>query len=319
MDRLQAMKMFTKIVEMNSFSRAADSMGLPHASATMIIKNLEAHLRVRLMQRTTRRLSLTPEGAEYYERCVRILAEIDETEGALADSGRGPRGKLRVDVPGAIGRLILVPRLIEFQEAFPDIELTLSFGDKPLDLLKESVDCAIRVGALQDSSLVARRLGSLPTLTVASPEYIRSYGRPLVIDDLERHIAVQYFSQALGRVSHMNFVVNGELQEVRVPGTIAVSDLEAYVICGLKGIGIIQPPRFIIEPQIRSGEMVAVMHDWISPAIQVSAVYPHSRHLAGKVRVFVEWIAMLFEAYSMPFSAPVLKRPERRHRQEDLV
>jgi LysR family transcriptional regulator for bpeEF and oprC len=300
MDRLQAMKMFTTIVEMNSFSRAANSMGLPHASATMIIKNLEAHLQVRLMQRTTRRLSLTPEGAEYYERCVRILADIDETEGALVPTGRGPRGKLKVDMPGSIGRLMVVPRLSEFRRSYPDIELTITFGDKPIDLLQEGVDCAIRVGPLQDSTLVARRLAYLPTVTAASAEYVAYHGMPRGIDELEDHVAVHYFSQAVGRIRHMNFVIDGETTEVKVPGTIAVSDAEAYVMCGINGLGMIQPVRLTIDQQLRMGSMVQILPQWQSAPMQVSAVYPHSRHLAAKVRAFVEWAAILFENYSLP-------------------
>ncbi|MDR6376166.1 LysR family transcriptional regulator [Paraburkholderia caledonica] len=313
MDRLQAMKMFTKIVDMNSFSRAADSMGLPHASATMIMKNLESHLRVRLMQRTTRRLSLTPEGAEYYERCVRILADIDETEGALAHVGRGPRGKLKVDMPAVIGRLVVVPRLAEFRDSFPDIELTITFGDKPIDLIQESVDCAIRTGPLQDSTLVARRLASLPTLTAASPDYIAAFGEPQTIEDLEQHNAVQYFSQASGRVRHMNFVHDGGVLEVKVPGTIAVSDAEAYVMCGANGIGIIQALQCVVEDEIASGRMVQVLPDWQSAPLQVSAVYPHSKHLAAKVRIFVDWLAAVFEQYTSAVTERLMERRRQSH------
>jgi LysR family transcriptional regulator for bpeEF and oprC len=298
MDRLLAMKVFTKIVEMNSFSRAADAMDLPHASATMIIKNLEDHLRVRLMQRTTRRLSLTPEGAEYYERCNRILAEIDEVEGTLSKLGRGEKGKLRVDMPAAIGRLLILPQLRAFCDAYPDIELTVSFGDKPIDLLQESVDCAIRVGALQDSTLVARRLGSLPVVTAASPDYIASHGMPANLGDLEFHTAVQYFLLSSGRNRPMNFVLDGEPTDVKVPGAIAVSDWDAYVMCGVNSMGLIQAPRFILEKHLRSGALVEVLAQCYATPIQTSIVYPHSKHLAAKVRVFIDWTAGLFENYA---------------------
>src|ERR1700675_1969814 len=158
MDRLQAMNVFTKVVETSSFSRAAGVFNLPRASVTVIIQQLEAHLKVRLLQRTTRRLNLTPDGAAYYERCVRILADIEETESSFANTGKGPRGKLRIDIPGSIGRMIVIPQLCEFHSRYPDIELMIGFGDKPVDLIQEGGDCVIRVGTLQDSSLVARRI-----------------------------------------------------------------------------------------------------------------------------------------------------------------
>jgi LysR family transcriptional regulator for bpeEF and oprC len=295
MDRLQAMQVFTKIVEMNSFSRAADSLNLPHASTTTIIKNLEAHLRVRLMQRTTRRLNLTPEGAEYYERCVRILAEIDETEDSLANTGKGPRGKLRIDMPGSIGRLIVMPRLLEFRDRYPDIDLMVGFGDKPVDLVQEGVDCAVRVGELEDSSLVARRLGALQTLTVASPAYIERYGKPSNLEDLRQHLAVHYFSNGAGRMNEMSFVVDGQSTSIKMRGALAVNDGDAYLMCGVKGAGIIQSPRFMLLPHLRAGALVEVLPQWKPLPIPIAAVYPHNRHLAPKVRVFVEWIAELFE------------------------
>src|SRR5476651_933562 len=193
MDRLQAMQVFTRVVDTNSFSRAADTMDMPRASVTTIIQNLEAFLNVRLLQRTTRRLNLTPDGAAYYERCVRILADIEETESSFANTGKGPRGKLRIDMPGSIGRMIVMPQLCEFHTRYPDIELMVGFGDKPVDLIQDGVDCVIRIGFLQDSGLVARRVGMRQSVTVASPHYLQRYGVPNTIEDLERHIAVNYF------------------------------------------------------------------------------------------------------------------------------
>lgn len=162
------MQVFTRVVDTNSFSRAADTLNLPRASVTTIIQNLEAHLNVRLLQRTTRRLNLTPDGAAYYERCVRILADIEEAEGSFSHNGKGPHGKLRVDMPDAIGRLIVMPQLCDFHSRYPDIELMMGFGDKPVDLIQEGVDCVIRVGTLQDSSLVVRRIGVFQGVTVAA-------------------------------------------------------------------------------------------------------------------------------------------------------
>jgi LysR family transcriptional regulator for bpeEF and oprC len=295
MDRLQAMKVFTRVVETNSFSRAADTLDLPRASVTVVVQQLEAHLKTRLLQRTTRRLSLTPDGAAYYERCVRILADIEETESSFTAASRGPRGKLRVDMPGAIGRLIVMPRLDAFHARYPDVELMLGFGDKPVDLIQDGVDCVIRVGTLQDSSLVARRIGVYQGVTVASPDYLERHGTPTTIEDLEQHVAVNYFRSSTGRLMDMTFVVDGEPVEVKMRGSIAVNDAEAYVATGLKGVGLIQAPRFMALPYLQSGELVEVLSQWKPLPLPISAVYPHSRHLSPAVRAFVDWVAELFE------------------------
>jgi LysR family transcriptional regulator for bpeEF and oprC len=295
MDRLQAMQVFVKIVEMNGFSRAADALNIPHASATTIIKNLEAHLHVRLMQRTTRRLNLTPEGAEYYERCVNILAEIEQTEASLANTGKGPRGKLRIDMLGSIGRLIVMPQLHDFRKRYPDIRLMVGLGDKPVDLIQEGVDVAIRVGTLEDSSLVPRRLGVLQTLTVASPEYLRRFGEPHSMEDLQRHQAVHYFSSRTSRAIDFNFVVDKQAIKAPMEATISVNDAEAYVMAGLSGAGIIQSPRFLLQPHLESGALIEVLPQWKPLPMPISAVYPHNRHLAPKVRAFLDWAAQLFE------------------------
>jgi LysR family transcriptional regulator for bpeEF and oprC len=295
MDKLLAMQVFTKVVDMNGFARAADALGVPRASATTIIKSLEAHLQVRLMQRTTRRLNLTPEGAEYYERCIRILADIDDTEDSLANAGQGPRGKLRVDMPSSLGRLVVMPRIEEFRERYPHVELMLGFGDRPVDLIQEGVDCALRVGKLEDSSLVARRLGALTTITAASPAYLTRYGEPRSLEELERHVAVQYFSSRTGRTIDLNFEVDGKSTDIKMDGSLSVNDADAYVMCGMNGAGIIQAPLFMLASHLRAGELKQILAPWKVRAMPLAAVYPHNRHLAPKVRVFVEWVSEVCE------------------------
>ncbi|MFP3554024.1 LysR family transcriptional regulator [Paraburkholderia sp. SIMBA_049] len=308
MDKLLGMRVFAKVVEMNGFARAADALGVPRASATTIIKNLEANLQVRLMQRTTRRLNLTPEGAEYYERCVQILADIDETEHSLANAGQGPRGKIRVDMPSALGRLVVMPRIEEFRERYPQIELMLGFGDRPVDLIQEGVDCALRVGKLEDSSLVARRLGALSTITAASPSYIARYGEPRSLEELDQHIAVQYFSNRTGRTVPFNFEVDGKSTDVKMNGSLAVNDADAYVMCGLNGAGIFQCPLFMLWSHLEVGELKEILTPWKVRPRPLSAVYPYNRHLAPKIRVFVEWISEICEQSSHVF-APNTRLP----------
>jgi LysR family transcriptional regulator for bpeEF and oprC len=295
MDRLQAMQVFTRVVESNSFSRAADTLEMPRASVSTIIQNLESFLGVRLLQRTTRRLNLTPDGAAYYERAIRILADIEETESAFHEGSKKPRGRLRIDMPPSLGRLVLIPALPAFRERYPDIDLVLGMGDKPVDLIQEGVDCVLRVGTLQDSSLVARRIGVFQGVTCASPAYLERHGEPQTLDDLQSHFAVNYFSSRTGRVIDMDFVVNGQATEIKVPSSIAINDAESYMTFGVDGYGLIQPPRFMALPYLRSGQLKEILPLWKPQPMPISAVYPHNRHLSSKVRVFVDWIAEIFE------------------------
>jgi len=295
MDRLQAMQVFTRVVDTNSFTRAAETLDLPRASVTTIIQNLEAFLGTRLMHRTTRRLSLTPDGAAYYERCVRILADVEETEASFQSGNKRPHGKLRIDMPGSIGRLLVIPSLCEFHTRYPDIDLQLGLTDRPVDLLQEGVDCVVRVGALQDSSLVARRIGLFEGVTCAAPDYIERAGVPASLEDLENHKAVNYFSSRTGRTLDWAFVVDGKEVEVKMKSIVSVNDADAYVTCGLEGFGLIQPALFMVLPHLRAGQLVEVLPELKPLPMPISAVYPHSRHLSPKVRVFVDWIAELFD------------------------
>ncbi|MGF6723438.1 LysR family transcriptional regulator for bpeEF and oprC [Paraburkholderia sp. GAS41] len=295
MDRLQAMQTFVKIVEMNSFSRAADVLGMPRASATIIIKNLEAHLKVNLMQRTTRKMNLTPEGAQYYERCVRILSDIKENEDALASTGRGPQGPLRVDMPGSIGRLIIAPRIMEFKERYPDINLSMGFLDRPLNGTQSAVDCVICSGYRHDPGFVRRSLGEAAMLTVASPIYLERNGMPKDLDELRSHYAVHYHSNITDRTIAHNFVIDAVPKEVKMKSSLKLGDLEAYVACGLVGAGIIQAPTFLLQDHLADGRLVEILPQWKPLPVPVSVQYASDRHLVGRVRVFVEWTAQVFK------------------------
>jgi len=294
MDRLQAMEVFTRVVEVSSFTKAADNLNLPRATVTNTIQALEAHLGVKLLHRTTRRVNVTEDGAAYYERCVRILAEIEETEGAFTHARITPKGRLRVDMPGAIGKMILLPSLSEFRERYPDIELMLGMSDRPIDLIQEGVDCVIRAGSLPDSNMIARRIGSMKMIQVASPEYLARYGEPETIADLERHVCVNYFSSRTGKNMDVSFIVDGQSVDVPVTGMVSVNDAEAYVTAGLMGLGIIQPARFMVRELLAAGALREILPHLQSEAIPISVMYPQNRHLSQKVRVFVDWVVELF-------------------------
>jgi len=299
MDRLQAMLVFTRVVDSGSFSRAADTLDLARASVTVIVQNLETYLKVRLLQRSTRQLCLTPEGAQFYECCVRILADIEEMEGSMSVLGHIPQGKLRIDTPGSIGKTLLIPALDDFKTRYPRIELTIGFGDKPVDLIQEAVDCAIKLGSLMDSNLVARRIGTLQRVTAAAPAYLEHHDAPHSMDDLRAHVCVRYVCAGATRASDLQFQLNEKIIELNLRGSVAVNDAEAYLACGLKGFGIVQVPRFMAIPYLRSGELIEILPGFKPKATPVSAVYPQNRHLSGSVRAFVDWISKLFEHSSL--------------------
>ncbi|AUT44812.1 LysR family transcriptional regulator [Achromobacter sp. AONIH1] len=294
MDRFQAMQVFVRVVDANSFTRAADSLSLPRTTVTTIIQNLERLLGVRLLNRTTRRIGLTPDGAGYYQHCVRILADVEETEACFQEAALRLKGRLRIDVPTCIGRLILIPSLCDFHDKYPDVELVLGLGDRPVDMVQEAVDCVIRSGDLEDSSLVARRIGMLQTVTCASPSYISRHGMPQTIEELGRHHAVHYFMSRSGRNCAWNFKVDDKHQEVEMKGTVAVNEAGAYLDCGLKGFGLIQTPRYMALPHLQSGELIEVLPQWKPGAVPMSILYPQSRQLSPKVRAFADWVAELF-------------------------
>lgn len=293
-DRFQAMQVFMRVVDANSFSRAADNLDMPRATVTTTIQNLESLLQVRLLNRTTRRISLTPDGAAYYDHCARILSEVEETESSFRDVASRPKGRLRIDVPATIGRLILIPHLCEFHSRYPDVELLIGMGDRPVDLVQEAVDCVIRLGELQDSTLVARRIGTFDFVTCAAPAYLEHHGQPADIDDLRNHQAVGCFSNSTGRAIDWDFVVDGVPSSVKLSGVISVNDAEAYVACGLQGFGLIQAPRFMVMPHLASGQLREVLPQHSPLPMPIWAAYLQNRHLSPKVRVFVDWVSELF-------------------------
>ena len=295
MDRLKAMQTFVRIVEASSFSKAAETLSLPRASVTATMQNLEAYLGTRLLHRTTRRIALTVDGEAYFDECLRILGAIDEAENAFrGQAAQSPSGKLRLDLPGALGRNVVLPRIGQFIALYPKIELVLSTGDRLIDLTREGVDCALRVGALQDSSLVGRQLGLMQFVTCAAPSYLDAHGSPGSIEDLDRHSTVVHLSGRTGRALDLDFVVDGRVVTVRMKGPVAVDDADAYVTCGLQGLGLIQAARYQLAAHLASGALVEVLPQWRPAAMPVSLLYPHGRSSAPKVRAFITWLADLF-------------------------
>jgi len=294
MDRLDAMRLFTHIVELGSFSRAADERGLPRATATYAIKELEARLGTRLLERTTRQVRPTLDGHAYYERCVHLLAELEDAESALGHTAANPRGTLRLDLHGAHATHIVLPRINEFRARYPHMELKISSGDRLVDLVREGIDCVIRAGTPKDSSLVARRLAVMPEAICASADYLARHGVPSHPDDLLRHQAVGFFASGRDSTYPFELVVDGQPREYQLAGWLSVNDASSYLVAAQQGCGLIQLPRYRVQEHLDDGSLVEVLASWHSPGLPVSAMYPYHRQLSPRVRVFVDWAAMLY-------------------------
>lgn len=294
MDKLQAMEVFVQVVDAGSFTRAAENMQLPKATVSTLIRNLEAALAVKLINRTTRQIGVTTDGAAYYERCLRILADVRDAEDALSKARANPGGRLRVDVSTGLGRHILIPALPQFHERYPDITLEVGCSDRPVDLIEEGIDCAIRGGELADSTLIARRLGTMHFVTCAAPSYLALHGRPAHPHDLLQHRCVNFFSAKTGRIFEWDFAQGDERIQIRAPGRIAVNDADGYLAAVLAGMGVAQLPSFLLRPYVESGQIELLLSDWCVDPLPLHVVYPQNRHLSAKVRAFVEWTAELF-------------------------
>lgn len=299
MDRLLAMKVFTRVVETNGFTRAAESLQLPKATVTTLIQGLETRLGVKLLNRTTRHVSVTSDGAAYYERCVQLLSEIEEAEQSVGKNRRQPTGRLRVEVSASLGRLVIAPALSQFFARYPDIRIELGCTDRVVDLVEEGVDCAVRAGELTHPNLVARRISEFHLVTCATPEYLSRYGMPREPRDLEQHQCIRYFSGSPGKAYEFGFSNAQESLSIPVESPVVSNDGDTYMAIGLSGLGIVQVPHFMAREAIASGRLVVLLPGWRSETIPIHAVYPQNRHLSAKVRVFVDWVTELFAAIDM--------------------
>jgi DNA-binding transcriptional LysR family regulator len=295
MDNLTGMRGFAMVVETGSFTRAAELLKMPKSTLTKAIQTLEAHLRIKLLNRTTRRVVVTPDGAAYYERLIRVLDEFDDLNGSVASAQSSPSGRLRVEMGGPIAQEIVIPALPEFQERYPDIRIELTISDRQADLIGENVDCVIRAGNLHDPSLIARRLADIAIITCAAPSYLARYGRPTDPFELEaQHQVVSYMNARTGQFLPFDFTRDGKKVEVRCRSKLAVGEGITYVSAALAGLGIIQVPSFLVRDAIATGALMTVLDDWVSEARPLYLVYPPNRHMSVRLRTFIEWVVPLF-------------------------
>jgi LysR family transcriptional regulator, regulator for bpeEF and oprC len=300
LDRLKATEVFVHVAELASFTQAADALQMPKPTVSLLVQQLEAHLGVKLLQRTTRRLSLTADGDAYLQRARGLLREFAELEAQVRGAVVAPRGRLRVDVPAAMGRHLLMPAIPDFLSRYPDISIDVGSTDRPVDLIREGIDCVVRGGNVFDDSLAGRKLGAMEVITCAAPSYLAEHGTPITIADLEAHVFVNFFSAKTGRVFPFDFRAldgagAGATLEVSRPHRVAANDADSYVAAGVAGMGIMQTPaNSLVRMHLASGVLVRVMENFSAGELPVYVLYPRNRHLSARIRAFVDWIAEVF-------------------------
>lgn len=296
MDQLSAMRVFVRVVETGNFSRAATALGMPKTSVTNMVQALEAHLRTRLLNRTTRRVLVTTDGALYYERALQILSQIDELDTSLSSSQAQPSGRLRVEMAGAFADGLVIPNLCDFHLKYPEIRLDIGVGDRLVDYLAENVDCALRGGTPADQSLIARKVGAMQLRTYAAPRYLQLKGVPVHPKELEgEHFCVGYLNAPTGRVMDMTYTKGSESIDIAPRYVVSVNDARSYVGAATAGLGVMQSTPFLVKPALEAGDLVPVLTDWTCETIPLYIVYPQTRHMSNKVRVFVDWLVALLQ------------------------
>jgi LysR family transcriptional regulator for bpeEF and oprC len=295
MDQLFCMRVFARVVEHGSFVRAAEHFEVARPTATNAVAQLEKRLGVRLLHRTTRRLSLTDEGRAFYQGCVRMLNELAETEDALSGARLAPRGRLRASTPNAFVHQEFFPALPRFLERYPELSVELVVTDRAVNMVEEGIDCAVRgVGVPDDSTLVARRIAEVKRVTCASPKYLEARGTPKSIDELERHACIRFISPSTSRTVDWQFEKGDARRSYTPRGSFGVTSLEGAVAAAAAGVGIAQVSDLLAMPQLRSGALRPVLLDWAAPGPPLTVVYPSNRYLSAKVRAFSDFVAEVF-------------------------
>ncbi|GAB58573.1 LysR family transcriptional regulator [Rheinheimera nanhaiensis] len=299
MDHLLAIKVFCRVVEAGTFSRAADLLDMPKSTVTKLVQELEAHLRLKLLHRTTRRVTVTMEGAAYYERTTKLLHELDDIESNISNEQSTPRGRLKVDMASAIANFILLPALPSFMQQYPQIQLELGVSDTNIDLLTDNVDCVIRGGELNDTSLIAKRIAELAFVTCAAPAYLKQHGIAQTPDELSsKHRIIYYRSRKTNRVMPLRFSNRQQSMEIQQQGSpLSVNDSTAQLTATLSGLGVSQLPLFMAQPYLDSGELQLLLPDWQRAAFPLYLIYPPGRHLSGRLSAFINWVMAVFQPY----------------------
>ena len=301
MDRFDAMRAFVRVVEAGSFTKAAETLHMSKTTVTQLIQQLEARLRVKLLHRTTRRLSVTPDGATYYERVIRLLADIDDAETSLSSAAIAPRGRLRVDIPSPLARLIIVPALPDFHARYPDIQLDMGVSDRVVDVISDNVDCVLRGGEIKDQSLIARHVGDLQIGAYVAPSYVERLGIPAHPRELENtdHRIVGFLSPRTNKIYPLVLQQESEHIEIKSRYVLAVDDGNAYLEAGLAGLGVITLPTYMAAAHQATGALLPLFKQWHFNPMPLYLAFPPNRHVSAKLRVFIDWIIELMPQHAM--------------------
>jgi len=294
---LEAMRIFVRVAELSSFTQAAEQLGLAKGRTSTAVQQLEARLGARLLQRTTRRVRLTPDGEQFLERCKELLADAEQLQTMFQPVATGLRGRLRIDLPHTLARELVIPRLPEFLAAHPLLEVGISTSDRRVDLVQEGFDCVLRVGALQDAELVARPQGRMAMCNVAAPAYLKAHGVPRTLEDLRGHRVVHYAAKLGTQNAGWEYLQDGLPQLLPMRSAIVVNGTDAYQAACLAGLGLIQAPVLGTRRLVEAGLLVEVLPEFSAPPMPVSLLYPHRRHLAPRVQAMLAWLEQLVGPY----------------------
>lgn len=312
MDRIDLLRIFIRVAQSGGFTLAAEQLGMPRPTVSLAVQHLEARLGTRLFNRTTRRVSLTQDGDALLERAIALVADSEELEQQFRPEARALQGRLRVDLPSRIARRLVVPALPDFMERHPGIDLELGSGDRITDIVHEGIDCALRVGELPASSLVARPVGLLRLINCASPAYVTRHGIPKTPADLPQHLAVSYASSGSRRAAPWEWKEQEDIRTLTMPARVTANNAETYIACCLAGLGLIQIPVFDVREHLKMGELVEVLADWPAPSMPMHIVYPHRHHLSRRVQAFSGWLSEVL-APSLDFNSNSHLSNQDRH------
>ena len=296
-DQLVCMRSFVRVADLHSFTRAADALGVSRAVVSTHVAELERHLRCQLFHRTTRRVGLTSDGAEYLARCQRILAELEAADEALRGTRASVQGRLRVDVPVVFGRALLLPALPKFTARYPDLQLEVQFNDRVIDLIAEEVDLVVRVGAVREPHLVARRVVTTRLLTCAAPEYLRAHGGIATPEELRRHKLVGHLAAGSRRAHKWLFQRGTARKQLSLPFNVAFNSVEAQIMAAIRGAGVVQTMDLVVAEALATGRLEVVLRDWSAPGAPISVVCRSALRDSPRIRVFADFATELLLQY----------------------
>jgi DNA-binding transcriptional LysR family regulator len=296
MDSSEGLKRFVRVAELGSFTKAAESLGLPKASVSQAVQQLESRLQTQLFHRTTRKVQLTPDGQLFYEKSKDVLSEIEELETLFISDDSQVSGIVRVNMSQPMARHLVIPALPAFLQRHPNLNIEISSEDRKVDLISEGYDCVVRTGEVEESGMTMRKIGEMQQTNFASPGYIEAYGKPQSIDDLNNHYLIHYQTSSNRRFDAFEYLQNGELHTVKMQSRICVNNTDAYRVACAAGLGIMQAPRFGAHELLKSGGLMEILPAYRAPAMPVSILFPHRRNLSKRVRIFIDWMSGVIQS-----------------------